>query len=245
MSEISHNPPLPEPPAGHPSFLAHHFQTPAQQYSAGKLGMWIFLLTEVLLFGGLICAYAVYRSSHPQVFQYAHHFLNKNLGALNTCVLLLSSLTMAWALHCAQRNQKRGLVVCLAVTLACAGIFLGVKYVEYKQKWEHGLLWARSYKPPAETPPAAEKAAGRALPDLADAEVRKSAGTFFSIYFAMTGLHALHVIVGMGAIAWVLFRAVRGQFGSHYFAPVDYVGLYWHLVDMIWIYLFPLLYLIH
>jgi len=227
-------------------FLADHFQTPQQQFAAGKLGMWIFLLTEILLFGGLFCAYAVYRANHPEVFAYTDRFLDKNLGAINTAVLILSSLTMAWGVRCAQRDQRRGLVVCLTLTLLCACTFLGIKYVEYRAKWEDGLLWASRFQP---TEQAAEVLARHApVGDHAAADLKnmpRNVGVFFSIYFLMTGLHAIHVLVGMAAIAWLLARASRGQFGSRYFAPVDYVGLYWHLVDMIWIYLFPLLYLIH
>ena len=227
-------------------FLAEHFETPQQQFASGKLGMWIFLLTEVLLFGGLFCAYAVYRANHPEIFVYAHQFLDKNLGAINTAVLILSSLTMAWGVRCAQLDQQRGLVLCLLLTLVCACGFLGIKYVEYKAKWEHGLLWARRYKPTAEAAEALkahQPDPGHPTADLADQP--RHVGVFFSIYFLMTGLHAVHVLAGMGAITWILVRALKGHFGSRYFGPVDFVGLYWHLVDVIWIYLFPLLYLIH
>jgi cytochrome c oxidase subunit III len=227
-------------------FLADHFKTPQQQFAAGKLGMWIFLLTEVLLFGGLLCAYAVYRANHPEIFVYAHQFLDKNLGAINTAVLILSSLTMAWGVRCAQRDRRRGLVVCLLLTLLCACAFLGIKYVEYKAKWEDGLLWASRFKPTEQAAVALmrhEPDPGHPAADLAN--MPRNVGVFFSIYFLLTGLHAVHVLAGMGAITWILARTLRGQFSSRYFAPVDYVGLYWHLVDMIWIFLFPLLYLIH
>jgi cytochrome c oxidase subunit 3 len=235
-------------PAGHAEhspFLAHHFDTPQQQFNAGKLGMWLFLVTEVLLFGGLFCAYAVYRSLHPEIFLYAHQFLNKNLGALNTCVLLFSSLTMAWAVHCAQCSQRGRLIVLLIITLLCGFVFMGVKYVEYNQKWKHGLLWARYYHPHVEAKPAQPASSGEAPEPEFSEQTRRQAGIFFSVYFAMTGLHGLHVVAGMTAIAWILRRSVRGDFNSQYFGPVDYVGLYWHIVDMVWIYLFPLLYLIH
>ncbi|HID76367.1 MAG TPA: cytochrome c oxidase subunit 3 family protein [Planctomycetaceae bacterium] len=225
----------------HPAFLAHHFQSTAQQFHAGKLGMWIFLVTEILLFGGLFCAYAVYRANHPEIFVYAHRYLDKTLGAVNTAVLILSSLTMAWGVHCAQRDQRRGLILCLGLTLLCASVFLGIKYVEYRHKWKEGLLWASRYRPVAE----AGHGAGGQEPTGTVPEGPRNVGIFFSIYFLMTGLHAVHVLAGMGAITWVMARAARRHFGSHYFGPVDYVGLYWHLVDMIWIYLFPLLYLIH
>lgn len=225
--------------------LAHQFASAEQQFAAGRLGMWIFLLTEILLFGGMFCAYAVFRANRPEVFFYAEQFLDKNLGAINTAVLITSSLTMAWAVHCAQRDQHRGLVVCLALTLLLASGFLAVKYVEYKHKWQSGLLWAGAYQPQQSETNAPDRAPAAAPRDEAAKQARANAGTFFSVYFMMTGLHAIHVLAGMGAITWLLALAGWGRFGSRYFWPVDYVGLYWHLVDMIWIYLFPLLYLIH
>ncbi len=242
---MNHQPEIPH--AGeHEPFLAHHFQSHAQQFDAGKLGMWIFLLTEILLFGGLFCAYAVYRSNHPEIFIWAHQFLDKTLGGINTAVLISSSFTMAWAVRCAQRNRRVGLVVLLSLTLLGGCAFLAIKYVEYKHKWQDGLLWAGQFDPNQN----AEEALKKHYPDPghADATLKngpRNAGIFFSIYFMMTGLHGLHVIAGMAAIAWVLARSVRGDFSSLYFGPVDFVGLYWHLVDLIWIYLFPLLYLIH
>jgi cytochrome c oxidase subunit 3 len=296
----------------------------------------------------------VFRANHPEIFQYAaEEFLDKSLGAVNTAVLIFSSLTMAWAVRSAQLNHRTALITLLAVTIACGFVFLGVKYVEYKHKWEEGLLWASQYDPvehghgseghggegqqaaegaaagapqdhgdspdgavaaaaagsdsdehgadtkvdgaeekqdavnaPAEdaeaevatdaqiedpvaveaAPVASEAGAdtdteGHSGPrvdqmnqivsthgdDARDHEFRtepKNVGVFFSIYFVMTGLHGLHVIIGMGAIGWILVRSVKGHFSSEYFGPVDYVGLYWHLVDLVWIYLFPLLYLI-
>lgn len=211
-----------------PKFRAHHFDSAEQQFAASRLGMWLFLVTEVLFFGGLFVAYAVFRSLHPEVFENAAMLLDKNLGAVNTVVLLLSSLTMAWAVRCAQLDQRRGLIVCLSLTLLAAGTFLGIKGVEYSHKWHDGLLWASRYA----------DSAG----ELDGAPER--AGTFFSIYFAMTGLHAVHIVAGMAAIVWVLKRSVQADFNSNYYTPVDMVGLYWHLVDLVWIFLFPLLYLI-
>lgn len=269
----------------HPPHLAHHFDTPAQQFESGKLGMWIFLATEVLFFGGLFCAYAVYRGNHPEVFRYAHKYLDMPLGAINTVILIGSSLTMAWAVRCAQLGRQKGLVVLLAVTLVCACGFLGIKYVEYRHKWHEGLLWGRYFQPrhhgahaasapapvPASAPAAAAPTAPAASPDeprirpaaigprglapkitveekrhveLEERE-RRNVRTFFSVYFALTGLHGVHVIAGMAVIAWILARARRGEFGPAYYTPVDFTGLYWHLVDLIWIFLFPLLYLIH
>jgi len=209
-------------------FRAHHFETAQQQYAASKLGMWLFLVTEVLFFGGLFVAYAVFRTLHPEVFVNSAEFLDTRLGAINTVVLLFSSLTMAWAVRCSQLGQQRGLVLCLSLTLIAACLFLGIKGIEYSHKWHDGHLWASQYS-------AGEATAAGAF---------DRAGTFFSIYFAMTGLHAIHILAGMGAIGWVLKRSLRGDFGPNYFTPVDTVGLYWHLVDLVWIFLFPLLYLI-
>lgn len=209
-------------------FRAHHFATAEQQHAAGKLGMWLFLATEVLFFGGLFAAYAVFRALHPEVFARSAELLDTGLGTLNTVVLLFSSLTMAWAVRCAQLSQQRGLILCLALTLAAATIFLGVKGVEYAHKFDEGHLWMSRY----------------ADEDGASAGTLSREGTFFSVYFAMTGLHAVHIVAGMGAIGWILMRSIRGDFSSQYFTPVDNVGLYWHLVDLVWIFLFPLLYLI-
>ncbi len=234
-----------EPAEAHPPFLAHHFESSRQQFDAGKLGIWVFLVTEVLLFGGLFCAYTVYRCNHPEIFKYAHQFLDVRLGALNTVVLIFSSFAMAWAVRSAQLGRQRQLVGLLSITLLCGFVFLGVKGVEYTHKWHEGLLWASRYQSqthPAEHGPehGPEGTAG-AHTEMSEP---RNAGIFFSVYFLMTGLHGLHVIAGMGAIGWLLGRAARGHFGPRYFGPVDYVGLYWHLVDLVWIYLFSLLYLI-
>jgi cytochrome c oxidase subunit 3 len=231
---------------GHPAHLAHQFDTLEQQFQSGKLGIWLFLVTEILLFSGLFCVYAVYRSSHPDIFYYGHRYLDTTLGALNTAVLIFSSFTMAWAVRSAQRGKRRSLIVLLTVTLACAFVFLGVKYVEYEHKWKDGLLPGKHFHPveaaPGEAMDAGEGAAEQAF---SGAEHPRDVQLFFSIYFLMTGLHALHVLAGMTAIGWMIVRARRGDFIDGYFYPVDYTGLYWHLVDLIWIYLFPLLYLIH
>lgn len=218
------------PTAAHaPSpFRAHHFETAEQQYAASKLGMWLFLVTEVLFFGGLFVAYGIFRAIHPEVFVESAVLLNTKLGAFNTVVLLFSSLTMAWGVRCSQLGQQKGLIWCLVLTLLMACVFLVVKYFEYAHKFHEGHLWASRFTGS----------------DLAASGAFDRAGTFFSIYFAMTGLHVIHILAGMIAIGWVLKRAIRGDFGPNYFTPVDAVGLYWHLVDLVWIFLFPLLYLI-
>ncbi len=325
----------------HLPFQAHHFDDPEQQFDAGKLGIWLFLVTEVLFFSGMFCAYSLYRMLHPEVFTFASQYLNETLGAFNTGVLLFSSLSMAWGVRCAQLRQRTGLVVCLAITLGCAAVFLGVKAIEYTHKWDLGLLPAGSYVSQflvtehhsglspwlytLSTIPAlcvigfagwylyamasgkklqaeaagpllvtalcyflgvfvgilfqnAEEAAhasheaavhasadahgatghgeahddaGKLVsapvpgsPTLAAVDQRGGAGIFFSIYYCMTGVHAVHILGGMVVLTWLLIRATKDHFNEQYFGPVDYVGLYWHLVDLIWIYLFPLLYLI-
>ena len=365
---------------GRPAHLAHHFESPRQQFESGKTGMWLFLSTEILLFSGLFCAYSVYRSNHPEIFIYAHQFLDKTLGGINTLVLIFSSLTAAWAVRAAQLGQRRLLIGMIVVTLLCACGFLGIKGVEYEHKWKHGLLWGKMYHPhgleqeagapssasywgakvgspnspgsaaaippaaasglsgseagaqagsagakgagagatgsaagtrgsaagtqgssagtqgssagargssagargssagtqgsaagtqgsaagaqesmdirsniapAAQGPPGLAQGARLVLPGEEPAEgsgfpipVPRNVQVFFSIYFIMTGLHGLHVVAGMCAFGWVLRRAVRGDFSPEYYTAVDLTALYWHLVDLIWIYLFPLLYLI-
>ncbi|MCW5980348.1 MAG: cytochrome c oxidase subunit 3 family protein [Bryobacteraceae bacterium] len=208
----------------HEPFLQHHFAEPEQQVEAGKIGMWLFLVTEVLLFGGLFVAFGIMQTRHPEAFASAHHHLDRIMGGLNTIVLLSSSFTMVMAVAAAAANKRKQLIVFLVLTLVFAGVFLVVKYFEYSHKFHDGLLPGKYYSFQGESVP------GEFM--------------FFSFYFMMTGLHGIHVLAGMGAIGWVLRRAIRGDFSNRYYAPVDLVGLYWHLVDLIWIYLFPLLYLI-
>ncbi len=373
-------------PHPHPPFLAHHFDTPAQQYMTGKIGMWIFLATEILMFGGLFCAYSVYRYNYPEVFLYAaNEYLSTAWGALNTVILLASSLTMAMAVRYAQLDRHKALTTCLFLTLLGGVGFMCIKAVEYRDKYDHhvGLgstvnAYSKNYKgdggklsegqttsTSAVAPQAAGGAAGTADPQAPAAPSEATAASasplvgiihpnplantaddpaikpqyiapagliqaerapeghhagwdtmpprakervysFFQIYFLMTGLHGIHVIIGMGLIFWVTLRSLpsrkrppllgliptaigayllfiggisgtrlpliigaviialgigvavvglsvarkrpvtpTGDFSSAYFTPVDIVGLYWHLVDLIWIFLFPLLYLIH
>ena len=405
----------------HPPHLAHHFDTPEQQFDSAKMGMWAFLATEILMFGGLFCAYAVYRYNNPDVFRVGEHHLNTALGATNTVVLLASSLTMALAVRAAQLGQKTYLILMLSITLLGGVGFMCIKSVEYYAKYEHGLFPGRynsydrvqnekgflehvvgaeegghaqskegvehgpagntptllkgdmgkevenqgqvdgpgdeKHRPTDETAPGggppekvaplmgysgyaatrsstapttandatavsgaiadgenqnpsigqergtlaenpagdtaeqatapSNPAAGRQITDLGpdyfdphygtgdaakirpafnsklgtvapvhnshpvveyqdlDIKEQSNVKAFFNIYFLMTGLHGVHVIVGMGLITWILVRATKGTFGPAYYTPVDLIGLYWHLVDIIWIFLFPLLYLIH
>lgn len=345
-----------------PEYLAHHFESTEQQYDAGKLGIWIFLVTEILFFSGLFCAYTLYRYHHPEIFTQASEYLDTAMGAINTLVLLFSSLTMAWAVRCAQTENRKGLVTTLLITIVCASIFLGIKAVEYTHKWDLGIfvrsyfdyapsdhhgpssylffvslpfgilaivflalgVFAKGtgsplhakffggmflgmlgyfigvgaglgYEPIKEAFVASEDSghgtahaagedhdaatehsetahsetedhsadgaeAGGAMAEgetvatvaedveaeggVTEGGVDREVGIFFSIYYFMTGLHGFHVIGGIIALSWLFFRALRGDFYSDYFGAVDNVGLYWHLVDLVWIYLFPLLYLI-
>jgi cytochrome c oxidase subunit 3 len=213
--------------AGHDSHQQHHFATMEQQFDTSKIGMWLFLATEVLLFGGLFVGFGLMQSRYPQEFIEAHEHLQRPLGALNTVVLLISSWTMVMGVLSAQKGDRKKLVMFLALTIVCACIFLGVKYFEYSHKFEDGLLPGHWYKHQG---------------DL----IANSHGyaTFFSFYFMMTGLHGVHILVGIILLSWIAVRANRGEFTGSYYTPVDLIGLYWHLVDLIWIYLFPLFYLI-
>jgi cytochrome c oxidase subunit III len=206
-----------------PSYLAHHFDTPEQQFETAKLGMWAFLVTEILMFGGLFAAYMINKSLRPDIFMQAHHHLNRVQGGTNTVVLLASSLTMALAVRDSQLGKRSRAGVMLLLTIACAGIFLVVKYFEYSHKIHDGLLPGHYFH-------------AHDLPH--------EAHVYFALYFMMTGLHGFHVVIGMGLIFWIWLRNQRNEFSPEFYTPVEIVGLYWHLVDLIWIYLFPLLYLI-
>ena len=225
--------------AEHPKFLAHHFDTPEQQYSAAKLGMWAFLGQELLFFSGLFVAYGIFRSWYPEAFSASSHMLNKTMGMINTIVLLFSSLTAALAVRASQRGEKDKTTILLVITIACAFIFLCVKWFEYEHKFHLGLLPGHYFGTPRDFPSGAVMHGEEELPVL---PLESSA--FFSLYFVMTGVHALHIIVGIGVLLWILKRNLSGEFSKEFFTPVDNVALYWHLVDLVWIYLFPLLYLI-
>ena len=205
--------------------VAHHFDSADQQFESNRMGVWLFLVTEILFFGGLFCAFAVFRTWYLPGFLEAHHHLDKVMGGINTFVLITSSLTMALAVRSAQVSNKKATSVLLALTIVCAFIFLVVKYFEYSHKFHEGLL-----------PGAAFHAEGFLHP--------QQAGVFFAVYFMMTGVHGLHVVIGIGLITWILVRNQKGHFSGRYYSTVENVGLYWHLVDLVWIYLFPLLYLV-
>jgi len=369
----------------HPPGIQHHYDDAQHQFDSGKLGIWFFLAQEVLFFSALFVAYVLYRHHRPEIFAYAHHYLDVKWGAINTGVLIVSSLSAAWAVRCAQLAQRRGLILCLSITLVCACGFLAIKYIEYTHKIHEHILFGKKFDPCVSSGgqhlltngdhcPGTKRSACRAAdvdlrpdqpgwqvackvkettptgtrelpvcemeahhhgpahaanppcweisqnpwvckagdfngtpgvaalvhygdhalrgsstkielecdaakapptPDYAadlpvvgglgqgtfqpkqklsdhDLGVQRSMGPppehtnmFFSIYFCMTGLHGIHVLAGVIVCIWLLIRAVKGHFTPQYFGPVDYFALYWHLVDLIWIFLFPLLYLIH
>ena len=210
---------------GHSSALAHHFDSLEQQKEASTLGMWLFLVQEVMFFGGLFMTYLLYRWRDPQAFAAGSHDLNVSLGLLNTVVLIASSLTMAMAVRSAQTSRQKPLIGYLTATGALGIVFLVVKYFEYSAKWEHHLVPGPYFH-------------------FSEPAIGDRAEVFFSMYFAMTGMHALHMVIGIGLLAWILRGAIRGRFSAVYYNPVENFGLYWHFVDIIWIFLFPLLYLI-
>jgi cytochrome c oxidase subunit 3 len=315
-------------------FVQHHFDTPAQQFDAGKLGMWLFLVTEVLFFAGLFCAYAIYRRTHPEIFVVGSRFLDTKWGAINTVVLILSSFTMALGVWCAQTSRRVGLIVCLILTLCGAFGFMAIKYIEYSHKITSGIVWGKNFNPvdhnaadhghgaaahattaphgetyaahsaasapaehaagapghaepshaaPTSPPPAVASSpatgpatsaptvlkleqstvkiapsgpagiasqhhhAGRqdtGIDPYAEAKRMRDLQIFIAIYFCLTGLHGFHVLGGIVVISCLLVGAFKGRYDSQYYTPVDLIGLYWHIVDLVWIFLFPLLYLI-
>ncbi len=267
----------------HPAHLQHFFATPQQQFEASKLGMWLFLVTEILLFGGMFVAYAIYRAWYPELFAESSTQLDTLMGALNTLVLLASSLTVAWAIRGAQTDNQKVLFWNLIMTVALAGTFMVVKYFEYTHKFDLGIFPGQHFVMPdgrtigelgpladieplvlqeedmaalaQHAPPAAEHAvadgsdaseehAGEAHGPGAHGLTNPRSGIFFSIYYVMTGIHGLHVLIGMVAISILAWQSKRGKYSSVYYTPVENVGLYWHVVDIIWIFLFPLMYLI-
>lgn len=203
--------------------VAHHFDTAEQEFESAKLGMWAFLVTEILFFGGLFVAYFIFRALYPEMFMDAHHHLSWKMGALNTLFLITSSFTMVLAVRSAQVSQKRATVGYLSATVVLAFAFMVVKYFEYMEKISHGYLPSNFFS-------------GEGAFDTMH--------LFFGLYFCMTGLHGIHVLVGIGLILWLIRGARKGRFHAEYFTPVEMVGLYWHLVDLVWIFLFPLFYLI-
>ncbi len=220
--------------AGHRA-LQHHFENMEQQREAGNIGMWVFLVTEIMFFGGMFLAYTLYRSKYPYAFASASNHLSLPLGAVNTVVLILSSFTMALAVYSAQIGKRRGQVICLSLTIVLGLTFLGIKAVEYHEKYVDRLI-------PGQLIPGRpfDPSQVHLLPGAS----RENVQMFYWIYFAMTGMHAIHMIIGVGLLSVILFFAARGRYDPEYHSPVEISGLYWHFVDIVWIFLFPLLYLL-
>ncbi len=209
--------------------LAHHFDDMPQQIEAGTLGMWTFLVTEIMFFGGMFMAYTLYRAQYSDAFAYGSYTLDIKLGALNTAVLIISSLTMALAVYYAQMGNRKRLMIFLVITMILGAMFLGVKAVEYTAKFNEHHIPGVNFN---------VEEFGKEVRDPMRVQM------FFVLYFAMTGVHALHMIVGLGILGTLLYFAWKGKYTPEYYSHVELSGLYWHFVDIVWIFLFPLLYLI-
>ncbi len=207
-----------------PTPVAVQFDTMQQQRNASTLGIWVFLATEVLFFGGMFLAYTFYRASYPEAFAEASRAMSIPLGGINTAVLLTSSLTMALAVHSAQQGKRRRLILFLVATMILGLAFLGIKAIEYTRKFEEHLVPGVDFQ--------------FAGPDAQHAQI------YFILYFLLTGFHALHLIIGVAVLSVISFFAARGSYSGHYYAPVEVSGLYWHFVDIVWIFLYPLIYLV-
>ena len=235
--------------------LYGQFKTLDQQKDTATLGMWIFLVTEVMFFGGIMLAYTLNRHVYFAAFSMGSNTLSLKLGAFNTIVLLASSFTMAMAVWSSQTGKKQLISVFLALTILLGFVFFGVKYVEYAQKFHHHLVPGKSFdifycsKNPSKCEDIDEKDMQVENEELerasaADPDLNAHAQLYYSAYFGMTGLHALHMVIGAGLLFWLLKNSLSGTYTPRWNTPVDMVGLYWHFVDIVWIYLFPLLYLI-
>ena len=216
-------------PAEAHAHVAHHFDDAEQQLDAATLGMWLFLANEVLFFGGMFLAYFVYRFKYPEAFAEGSRHLDVWLGCLNTGVLLCSSLTMALAVHAAQTNASKQIVKFMLITIVLGAVFVGVKAYEYNHKFHEHLVPGQNFH----------------VEDLSDPSISQGhVQLFFGLYFAMTGMHALHMLIGFGVLGTVAWLAHRNTFSAEYYTPVELSGLYWHFVDIVGVFLFPLLYLI-
>ena len=244
----------------HPA-LAHQFDSMAQQQGASTFGMWVFLLTEIMMFGGLFSAYLIYRIKYYPAFVAGSTSISVSWGFTNTLVLIASSLTMAMAVWAAQQGKRNAQLTFLIGTMILGAVFLGIKGKEYYDKWDEchipGHIIGKGFNAwggcSADNPKLGNiadeiqehaKEAGATVPEASALQTAMQTQIFFSFYFLMTGLHAFHMLIGMGLMTWLLLRARNGEFGPAYYTPVELGGLYWHFVDIVWIFLFPLLYLI-
>jgi cytochrome c oxidase subunit 3 len=247
----------------HPA-LAHQFDSMEQQQEASTFGMWVFLLTELMMFGGLFTAYLIYRLKYYPAFVAGSTSISVGWGFANTLVLIGSSFTMAMAVWAAQKGYRRSQVWFLIGTMVLGSAFLGVKAKEYYDKWDECHIpgignqvigkpfnaWGgcsakdKSLGNIAEEIRDPKHHGNPNIPEVDAEQTAKRTEIFFSFYFAMTGLHAFHMVIGLGLLGWLLLRASSGEFGPAYYTPIELGGLYWHFVDIVWIFLFPLLYLI-
>lgn len=206
--------------------VSHHFRTAEQQYQSGKEGIWLFMVTEILMFGAILVGYGIFHNIYPEMFAEGAKSLDWKMGFINTLVLIFSSFTMAISISFIQKDQTKNAAIALATTVLCGAIFMCIKYFEYSHKFHLGLY------------------PGRYLDAAKVGAEHANLGMYFGFYYVMTGLHGLHVLIGMALITWLLIRTIRGDFHSQYWIPVEGVGIFWHIVDLIWIFLFPLLYLV-
>ena len=219
---------------------SHHFNSMEQEHEAGKQGVWLFMLTELMMFGGLFVGYFMYRAIYHDMYIVGGDSLDWTLGALNTVVLLISSFTMAQAVTNVMQGENKKALIKIYITTACALAFMVVKYFEYTAKIDHGLFPGFDMWNPDMTYLASKVRDQAFMTDLDPSNLR----LFYVIYFAMTGLHGLHILIGVGLMIWLMKRLKRNEFNKKYYTAVEGVGLYWHIVDIIWIFLFPLMYLI-
>jgi cytochrome c oxidase subunit III len=222
----------------HPPYLRHHFETVEQQKEAGSFGMWLFLLTEIMFFGGLFMAYLLYRNWYYDAFVAGSNTLGIQLGTINTAVLILSSFTMAMGVYSAETRNRKGLMTSLGLTIVLGLVFLGIKTVEYHEKYTAHHIPGANFSIDEFVHPTDRRDVPLA-PDMAE-----HAQLFFFLYFAMTGMHALHMIIGISILFVLLYQAYKGAYMDGHTTTIDNFGLYWHFVDIVWIFLFPLLYLI-
>ncbi len=206
--------------------VASHYRDEKHQYASNKEGLWLFMVTEILMFGGLFVGYVIFHSIYPEMFAEGAKYLDWRLGFVNTLVLIFSSFTMALGIYFIQVKQNKKATIALALTVICGAIFMIIKYFEYTHKFHLGLY------------------PGRYLHMVEGAPEHANLGMYFGFYYCMSGLHGIHVLIGMGLIVWVMIKNMRGDFNEKYFTPVEGVGIFWHIIDLIWIFLFPLLYLV-
>ena len=228
----------------HPSYQRHHFETVGQQADATNFAMWLFLLTEVMFFGGLFTAYLIYRNWYYPAFVVSSHQLDVRWGTLNTLVLILSSFTMAMGVWCSETRRKNGLTICLSLTFILGMCFLGIKTIEYHEKWEKHHIPGLHYSIQSFLDPAHDESASQYGDKPLALDMARHTELYFFLYFAMTGMHALHMIIGIAILGYMIFRARSGAYTNGHVTFVENFGLYWHFVDIVWIYLFALLYLI-